>query len=106
MPAEPADQRCTGHGGRPGPQAPSPPQRPGKERGGGDRGAGQRPGQPEGLENEVFQTWFTSKPEGTGLGLPICRSFIEGKGGKIWAERNAPEPGTTFVIRLPAGDSA
>ena len=51
--------------------------------------------------NKVFETFYTTKPTGTGIGLSICRSIIEAHGGKIWAS-SAPEGGVAFHFNLPA----
>jgi signal transduction histidine kinase len=48
----------------------------------------------------IFQPFFTTKPKGTGLGLPICRQLIEQHGGTIEALSN-PEGGSCFRIRMP-----
>ncbi len=58
-------------------------------------------GIPEGLAERLFEPYFTTKPDGTGMGLAICRSTIEAHGGRIWAESN-PAGGATFRILLPA----
>lgn len=47
-----------------------------------------------------FSTKGTSNEEGTGLGLILCKEFIEIMGGKIWAE-GTPDTGTTFKFTIP-----
>jgi PAS domain S-box-containing protein len=48
----------------------------------------------------VFEPFFTSKPNGLGMGLAISRSIIEAHGGRLWAENNAAG-GTSFTFALP-----
>jgi len=50
--------------------------------------------------DQIFTPFFTSKPEGTGMGLPISRSIIESHGGRLWADPN-PESGSIFRFTLP-----
>ena len=49
----------------------------------------------------VFQSLFTTKASGMGMGLSICRSIIEGHGGRVWAA-NGSERGSIFRFQLPA----
>ncbi|MBR7800270.1 sensor histidine kinase [Undibacterium fentianense] len=49
---------------------------------------------------KLFQAFYTTKSEGMGLGLAICRTVIENHGGKIWAE-NLAIGGAAFRFRLP-----
>jgi signal transduction histidine kinase len=58
------------------------------------------PGIPRDELEAAFDILFTTKQQGTGLGLFIARSIIETYGGKIWAE-NAPDGGAVFRFLLP-----
>ncbi len=50
---------------------------------------------------KIFQPFYTTKPEGLGMGLPISRSITEAHGGRLWAENNA-DRGATFYFTVPA----
>jgi PAS domain S-box-containing protein len=55
--------------------------------------------------DQIFDAFITSKPQGTGMGLPISRSIIESHGGRLWATSNTG-PGATFQFVLPIEPSA
>jgi PAS domain S-box-containing protein len=61
-----------------------------------DTGTGLPPDQ-----DEIFRAFFTTKPDGTGMGLAISRSIVESHGGRLWATSNTG-PGATFCFSLPA----
>jgi len=50
---------------------------------------------------KIFEPFYTTKLQGTGMGLAISRSIIEAHGGRLWAEPNTPR-GATFQCTLPA----
>ncbi len=60
------------------------------------------PGIPPDELNKVFEPFHTTKPRGTGLGLPIARRIVQGHGGTIGIE-SAVGTGTTVTITLPTG---
>jgi C4-dicarboxylate-specific signal transduction histidine kinase len=55
---------------------------------------------PESL-SRLFEPFYTTKPEGMGMGLSICRSIIEAHGGRLWATRCEPR-GALFQFTIPA----
>jgi C4-dicarboxylate-specific signal transduction histidine kinase len=57
---------------------------------------------PERLER-VFEAFYTTKSSGVGMGLSICRSIIDGHGGRLWAEANEPR-GAAFQFTLPSAE--
>jgi C4-dicarboxylate-specific signal transduction histidine kinase len=59
-------------------------------------------GIPADNEGRLFEAFFTTKPDGMGMGLAICRSIIEAHGGRVWAEAAVSGPGATFWFSLPA----
>jgi signal transduction histidine kinase len=52
--------------------------------------------------NRVFDAFFTTKSQGMGMGLSICRSIIESHGGRLWMSPGQPY-GSTFHVLLPTG---
>ena len=57
-------------------------------------------GLPEGKAEHMFEAFFTTKPQGSGMGLSISRSIVENHGGRIWATAN-DGPGTSLHFTLP-----
>lgn len=56
------------------------------------------------IRDKLFTAFFTTKPEGMGIGLSICRSIIEFHRGRLWVEDNPLSPtgsGTIFIFTLP-----
>jgi two-component system sensor histidine kinase DctS len=65
-----------------------------------DNGCGMTPE----VKEKLFTAFFTTKPDGMGVGLSICRSIVEFHRGRLWAEDNAQSPtgtGTIFHLTLP-----
>ncbi len=62
-----------------------------------DSGTGFKPEEMD----RLFEAFYTTKPQGMGMGLAISRSIIEAHGGRLWAEPNQG-PGATFLISLPS----
>jgi two-component system sensor kinase FixL len=61
------------------------------------------PGLPPLVKERMFRPFVTTKDEGMGLGLSICRAIVEAHGGSLLVEPNKPN-GTIFVVRLPSAD--
>ncbi len=58
------------------------------------------PGIPEALRAQVFEPFFTTRSQGTGLGLAVARAVVQAHGGEIWIESEAGA-GTTVGMRFP-----
>lgn len=57
-------------------------------------------GIPSGAEEAIFESYYTTKPEGLGLGLSLSRSIVTAHGGRLWAESHGAN-GTTFHCTIP-----
>ena len=53
--------------------------------------------------DRLFDPFYTTKPNGMGMGLSICRSIVEAHGGRVWIARG-PGPGLTVQFTVPLGD--
>lgn len=62
------------------------------------------PGLAEDVKSRLFQPFVTTKPEGMGIGLSICRTIVDAHGGRIWAT-DRPGGGTAFHLTLPAAEA-
>jgi signal transduction histidine kinase len=51
-------------------------------------------------QDKIFNAFFTTKPQGTGMGLRISRTIVESHGGRLWASDNSPR-GASFCFTLP-----
>jgi PAS domain S-box-containing protein len=59
------------------------------------------PGLPPSSLERLFEAFYTTKADGMGMGLSICRSIIEAHGGRLWASANLPR-GAVFQFTAPA----
>jgi PAS domain S-box-containing protein len=62
------------------------------------------PGLPSGKDDHIFDAFFTTKPEGSGMGLAISKSIVESQGGRIWADGDGGR-GATFHFTLRAASA-
>jgi C4-dicarboxylate-specific signal transduction histidine kinase len=58
------------------------------------------PGLAPASHDRLFEAFYTTKPDGLGMGLKICRSIIEAQGGRLWAAASVPR-GAIFQFTLP-----
>ena len=56
-------------------------------------------GLPSENTGQIFDAFFTTKPQGSGMGLSISRSIVESHGGRLWADDNPPR-GARFCFTL------
>jgi len=61
-------------------------------------------GIPPAIEAQLFQPFVTTKADGMGIGLAVCRAIVEAHGGRLWCEPN-PGGGTVFRFTLPTAAS-
>ncbi len=59
------------------------------------------PGLPQENLQRLFDAFYTTKANGMGMGLSICRSIIESHNGRLWATANSPH-GAAFQLTVPA----
>jgi PAS domain S-box-containing protein len=60
------------------------------------------PGLDPAIAQRIFEPFVTTKPEGLGMGLSICRSIIDAHGGRLWVSPGVPH-GTLFSFTVPIG---
>jgi signal transduction histidine kinase len=60
------------------------------------------PGLDPAIAQHIFEPFVTTKPDGLGMGLSICRSVIDAHGGRLWVSPGVPH-GTRFHFTVPTG---
>ncbi|MGX4804904.1 ATP-binding protein [Bradyrhizobium guangdongense] len=63
------------------------------------------PGLEPHVEKRLFDSFFTTKKDGMGLGLSVCRSIVQSLGGSLTAENRTDASGARFVFRIPRADT-
>ena len=61
------------------------------------------------IRSKIFDPYFTTRPEGTGMGLALCFKYVQQNGGTIdfrTGEERGGQPGTVFTVLLPVDDVA
>jgi two-component system, LuxR family, sensor kinase FixL len=62
------------------------------------------PGLPDSVKARLFQPFVTTKPDGVGVGLMVCRTIVEMHGGRLWAE-DGTGSGAVFCFTVPHADT-
>ena len=63
------------------------------------------PGIDSTARDRIFESFYTTKPNGVGIGLSVCRSIVEAHAGRLWVEGNSRK-GTTMKFELPSSEPA
>jgi two-component system sensor kinase FixL len=63
------------------------------------------PGVPPDIQAQLFQPFVTTKKEGMGIGLSVCRTIVEAHGGRLWTEA-VPAGGTVFHFTVPIAETS
>ena len=61
-------------------------------------------GLPPNMDDRIFEPFYSTKPQGMGMGLSICRSIIEAHEGRLWVTPSREGQGTEFIFSLPAAN--